>query len=52
MDSADLELFERSVRQATERHTGADLDGALTELGWPDALSITGRPRGRAVAGR
>ena len=39
MDSADLELFERSVRQATERHTGADLDGALTELGWPDALA-------------
>jgi len=38
MDGADLELFERSLRHATERHTGAALDAALEELGWQDAL--------------
>ena len=39
MDAADLELFERSLRAATERHTGAELDAALAELGWVDALT-------------
>jgi Acyl-CoA dehydrogenase, C-terminal domain len=39
MDASELELFERSVRQATERHSGEALDAALTELGWPDALA-------------
>jgi hypothetical protein len=39
MDRAEVDLFERSVRQATERHTGDALDSALVELGWPDALS-------------
>lgn len=39
MDSADLELFERSLRHATERHTGAALDAAFDALGWPDALT-------------
>ena len=39
MDAAEIELFERSVRQATERHTGEALDDALSELGWPDALA-------------
>jgi hypothetical protein len=39
MDASDIELFERSVRQATERHTGDTLDGALADLGWPDALA-------------
>jgi alkylation response protein AidB-like acyl-CoA dehydrogenase len=39
MDAADLEMFERSLRGATERHTGAELDAALAELGWADALS-------------
>ncbi|MET0728200.1 MAG: acyl-CoA dehydrogenase [Acidimicrobiales bacterium] len=43
MDADDLELFERSIRHATERHTGADLDGALEELGWRDALEIDAR---------
>jgi hypothetical protein len=37
---ADLELFERSLRHVTERHTGAELDAALADLGWADALSI------------
>ena len=39
MDGADLELFERSLRHATERHTGAALDAALEELGWREALA-------------
>lgn len=38
MDSADLELFERSLRHATERHSGSALDAALAELGWSEAL--------------
>jgi hypothetical protein len=38
MDAADLELFERSLRPATEAHTGVDLDAALDELGWREAL--------------
>ena len=39
MDRDDLELFERSLRQATEVHTGDALDRALVDLGWPDALA-------------
>lgn len=39
MDASDIDLFERSVRQATERHTGDALDGALGDLGWLDALA-------------
>src|SRR3546814_4858029 len=37
MDRDDLELFTRSLRHATDQHTGAELDGALTELGWSEA---------------
>ena len=36
MDRADLDLFERSVRAAT---ASADVDAALQELGWVDALA-------------
>ena len=43
MDGADLELFERSLRHATEHAGGAALDAALAELGWPDALAIDRR---------
>ena len=43
MDSAELELFTQSIRQATERHTGGALDAALVELGWQDALAISPR---------
>ena len=58
MDASDLELFERSVRQATERHTGDALDAALAALGWLDALaedpnaavSILFPAQGRATA--
>ena len=39
IDTIEVELFERSVRQATERHTGEALDGALTEVGWLEALA-------------
>jgi hypothetical protein len=36
----DLELFARSVRSATEQHSGDALDDAITELGWGDALGF------------
>ncbi|HKA93159.1 MAG TPA: acyl-CoA dehydrogenase family protein [Acidimicrobiia bacterium] len=39
MDATEVELFERSVRQAAADHTAEALDRALTDLGWPDALS-------------
>jgi hypothetical protein len=39
IDTTEAEMFERSIRQATERHTGEALDGALTQLGWPEALA-------------
>jgi len=38
MDADDLELFRRSIRHATESHSGSALDGALDELGWRDAF--------------
>jgi hypothetical protein len=43
MGGEDLELFERSVRAATELHTGDALDAAVAELGWGDALSFDTR---------
>lgn len=36
----DLQLFERSLRHATENHTGAALDAVLQELGWQEALAV------------
>ena len=39
MDASDIELFERSIRQAIEHHAGDRLDGALADVGWPDALA-------------
>jgi hypothetical protein len=39
----DLELFERSLRGATEQHTGDALDAAVANLGWDDALSFDTR---------
>jgi alkylation response protein AidB-like acyl-CoA dehydrogenase len=35
----ERELFERSVHRATSTSTGTDLDAALAELGWLDALA-------------
>ena len=43
MDGEELELFERSLRGATESRSGADLDVALAELGWSDALAVDRR---------
>ena len=40
MDPGDVTLFERSLGDATRRSTGADLDAALDDLGWPDALGL------------
>ena len=39
----DLELFQRSLRAATEQHTGDALDAAVADLGWDDALSFDTR---------
>jgi hypothetical protein len=35
----DLQIFQRSIGQATSRHTGPALDEALAETGWHDALA-------------
>jgi len=43
IEGSDLELFERSLRAATEQHRGDALDAALAELGWIDALSFDPR---------
>jgi hypothetical protein len=40
MDADDLALLQRSVRAATDQHTGDALDTALSELGWHDALAV------------
>jgi hypothetical protein len=38
MEAAERELFEGAVRRATESSSGAELDDALEDLGWADAL--------------
>ena len=38
MDAAERELFEGAIRRATESSTGTELDTALEDLGWVDAL--------------
>jgi hypothetical protein len=43
IEGDDLELFERSLRAATEQHTGDALDAAIAELGWDDALAFDPR---------
>jgi hypothetical protein len=43
IEGEDLELFDRSLRLATEQHTGEALDAAVAELGWHDALSFDTR---------
>jgi hypothetical protein len=40
MDAEERELFEKSLQQAAGRHTGAELDAALAEVGWQDALAV------------
>jgi len=39
----DLDLFVRSLRAATEQHTGDALDAAVAEIGWEDALTFDTR---------
>ena len=43
MDGEDIELFARSIRNATQEHTGQALDVALGDLGWYDALTVEPR---------
>jgi alkylation response protein AidB-like acyl-CoA dehydrogenase len=43
IEGEDLELFERSLRHAVERRSGAGLDAALTEVGWHELLEIDER---------
>jgi hypothetical protein len=43
MDRDEVGLFETTLRQATERHSGADLDAALAAVGWHDALATDAR---------
>ena len=38
MEAAERELFEGAVRRATESSGGTELDAALEDLGWVDAL--------------
>jgi hypothetical protein len=39
IEGPDRELFDRSLQQATARHTGTALDAELEALGWRDALA-------------
>jgi hypothetical protein len=43
MDEGDRRLFEGSLRHACESSRGADLDRALDEIGWHEALSMDPR---------
>ncbi|HEX5944844.1 MAG TPA: acyl-CoA dehydrogenase family protein [Acidimicrobiales bacterium] len=43
MDAEERGLFAKSLEHATARHTGAELDAALAELGWRDAFAADPR---------
>ncbi|MCU1352829.1 MAG: acyl-CoA dehydrogenase domain protein [Acidimicrobiales bacterium] len=43
IDGDDLELFTRSLRHATARTTGPELDAAIDALGWHDARATDPR---------
>jgi hypothetical protein len=43
MDREERELFAKGVQDAAARSTGADLDAALTGLGWRDAMDLDAR---------
>jgi hypothetical protein len=43
VDRETRDLFARSIRDATAKHTGPALDVALEELGWHDALGVDER---------
>ena len=40
MDAAERALFADTVRQLTVQHSGDELDAALGELGWTEALTV------------
>ncbi len=40
IEGKDLELFERSLAHAAESASGAELDAALDDLGWLDAVAM------------
>lgn len=43
MERTEREIFERALREATARRSGRDLDEALCEIGWGDALAVERR---------
>jgi hypothetical protein len=43
MEGTERDLFERSLRYATQAYTGAPLDAALEGLGWHDARALDAR---------
>src|SRR5690606_13331586 len=43
MDAAVRALLAETLRRAASRHTGPDLDAALDDLGWRDALAADPR---------
>jgi hypothetical protein len=43
MDAEERAVLAKGLRDATARHSGADLDAALDDLGWPDALAAAPR---------
>jgi hypothetical protein len=43
MERAEREIFGQGLRDATTAHTADDLDAALVDLGWHDALALEPR---------
>jgi hypothetical protein len=43
MDGEELALLRQSLHSTIKSHNGAALDAALSELGWPDALTADAR---------
>ncbi len=43
MDEAERELFDGTIRRACAEVNGNDLDGALVEVGWHEALAVDPR---------
>jgi len=43
METAELEVFDRGLRHATATRSGKDLDAALGDLGWSEALAADRR---------
>jgi Acyl-CoA dehydrogenase, C-terminal domain len=43
VDGEELALFQQTLRRTINSHNGAALDAALSELGWPEALSADAR---------